>query len=167
MNSPNVPELSPSATPADFESFKAELVNMYDPAELPGLLQQELTDRAERLLDVYASPDMVFEDRRKAVFDYGIAAIAHYGLVYPDKPSHNPYEPLPGVDFARTCLTEYAGGDPLQTSLLERTAFFSPDERVRRGLGEMISASVTPWGDYNDQELAAGIVSKRVFAQLL
>lgn len=155
-----------SAGAQQFEEFKAGL-RIYEANELVVLLEEELSVRADRLIEAYSRPDVGFEERRKAMMDYGVAAMAQHGLVTEGQPAHNPYEPLPAMDFARSRLEAYAEGDPLQSSILERTVFFSNDPRARRRLGEMISASVTPWGDYDNLTFAAGIVTKKVFAELL
>lgn len=159
---PETPELSPRAGAEVFDAYIGEFPE-YTAEELLAAFEEKLHDAAQNLIDAYGAADSGQDVRRKVTATYGAMAMGKYNLLY--ETVHDPYAPPAWLDIAKTDLKARTEDDPEARAIVERTPIFSIDKRTQRVLGDVVSASIVPHGDYTKLELARGLVSGRVSVQ--
>lgn len=156
---PDAPELSPAAGAQAFDEYIGEFPEL-TAEELLAAFEERLQGAAQDLIDAYGAIDAGQAERRKAMATYGAMAMGKYNLLY--ETVHNPCAPPAWLDIAKTDLKARTEQDPEARSIVERTPIFSIDKHTQRILGDVVSASIDPSGDYTKLELARGLVSGRV-----
>lgn len=138
-----------------FEVLKAGLREHSRRRRLVMALEKRASQSEDALSAAYMDPATEPEERYLAERDYALNMMALQPLVVGEHP-HNPLAP-PFLELGRQRLALRMHENPSEREL-EKSVFFA-DSYEQRRFAASVSASIKPYGDYDDKAFAAAVAA--------